>query len=78
MNFNDFDIILIYFFSVIDLSENKIDDENILTEILAKLPNLAVLYLQGNPFIKKVSNYRKKFIYTLKNLKYLVKNINFL
>jgi len=57
---------------VIDLSDNKIDDENVLSEIFEKLPNIAVLYLHGNPFVNKVSNYRKKFIYTLKNLKYLV------
>jgi len=57
---------------VIDLSDNKIDDENVLTEIFMKMPNLAVLYLHGNSFTKKVSNYRKKFIYSLKNLKYLV------
>ena len=65
--------IIIIFFSVIDLSDNRIDDENILEEIFVKLPNLAVLYLHGNPCIKKISNYRKKFIYTLKNLKFLVK-----
>lgn len=37
-----------------------------------KMPNLAVLYLQNNPFIKKFKNYRKTFIYSLPNLKYLV------
>ncbi|EGR32825.1 leucine rich repeat protein [Ichthyophthirius multifiliis] len=34
--------------SVLDISENKLDDENIVDEILVKIPNLAVLYLNGN------------------------------
>jgi len=31
--------------SVLDIQENRIDDENILPEILEKMPNLAVLYM---------------------------------
>ena len=40
-------------------------------EILAKLPNLAVLYLQGNDICKKMRNYRKTMIIKLPKLKYL-------
>ena len=36
------------------------------------MPKIAVLYLQGNPFIKGMKNYRKVFIYTLEKLRYLV------
>ena len=31
--------------TTLDISDNKIDDENIVDEILAKMPSLAVLYL---------------------------------
>jgi hypothetical protein len=31
--------------SSLDISENKIDDEKVVDEILAKMPNLGVLYL---------------------------------
>lgn len=36
------------------------------------MPKIAVLYLQGNKFIKGMKNYRKVFIYTLEKLRYLV------
>lgn len=35
------------------------------------MPNLAVIYLQGNEFIKKVKNYRKAVIHNMPALKYL-------
>ncbi len=57
--------------SVLDISENRLDDENIIEEILAKMPNLAVLYLHGNDLCKKVRNYRKTLIVKLPKLKYL-------
>ncbi|ESO97286.1 hypothetical protein LOTGIDRAFT_115136 [Lottia gigantea] len=55
---------------VLDLSHNKIDDPEIL-ETLKQMKNLRVLTLMGNPFIKKVKNYRKTFIANLKELTYL-------
>lgn len=58
--------------SVLDISDNKIEDEDVLEKVFIHMPNLAVLYLHGNPCVKKISNYRKKFIYTLKSLKFLV------
>lgn len=57
--------------SVVDLSDNFIDDPQILPEILEKMPNLAVLYLQGNPVTKKIKNYRKTLIARIPTLKYL-------
>jgi len=57
--------------SVVDLSENSIDDPNILPEVLEKMPNLAVLYLQGNEVTKKINNYRKMLITRIPTLKYL-------
>lgn len=57
--------------SVIDLSDNYIDDPNILPEVLEKMPNLAVLYLNGNEVTKKIKNYRKTLIAKIPSLKYL-------
>jgi len=55
----------------LDLSDNLIDDEAVESEILMKMPNLAVLYFQNNPVCKKISNYRKSLIRNLPNLKFL-------
>jgi Leucine-rich repeat (LRR) protein len=38
--------------SVLDISDNKISDEKILEEIFEKIPELGVLYTQGNEFVK--------------------------
>ncbi|CAG9318776.1 unnamed protein product [Blepharisma stoltei] len=57
--------------SVLDLSHNKIDDPEILPQVLEKMPQIGVLYLQGNPVCKKIENYRKVITYKLPNLKYL-------
>lgn len=54
----------------LDIQKNKIDDPAVL-DVLAKMPNLRVLYTQGNPFVKKVRFYRKSVIYRFPNLKYL-------
>eukprot|EP00743_Colponemidia_sp_Colp-15_P002634 GILK01002853.1.p1 GENE.GILK01002853.1~~GILK01002853.1.p1 ORF type:complete len:338 (-),score=71.30 GILK01002853.1:86-1099(-) len=56
---------------VLDLSDNKIEDPEILPEVLEKMPCLSVLYLQGNPVIKKIPNYRKTLISRIAGLKYL-------
>ncbi|CAI2732007.1 unnamed protein product [Schistosoma spindalis] len=57
--------------SVLDIQHNFIKDPNVVEEVFAKLPNLRVLYNQGNPFIREVKNYRKNIINQCKNLTYL-------
>lgn len=55
----------------LDIQNNNIQDEAILPEILQKLPNLKVLYLQNNPVVKKIPNYRKTLINAIPTLTYL-------
>jgi len=55
----------------LDLQNNHIQDEAVLPEILQKLPNLRVLYLQNNPVVKKITNYRKTIINAIPSLTYL-------
>ena len=57
--------------TVIDLSDNFIEDPEILPALLEKMPNLAVLYLNGNGVTKKIKNYRKTLISRIPTLKYL-------
>eukprot|EP01066_Platyproteum_vivax_P004218 Platyproteum_vivax@DN1533_c0_g1_i1.p1 len=57
--------------SVLNISNNQIDDPAFVTEVLANMPSLAVLYMKGNPLIEKIENYRKWVIQHLPNLKYL-------
>jgi len=56
--------------SVIDLSDNKIDDVKIV-DLLQQMPKLKVLYLKGNPVTSNIRQYRKTLISRLKNLTYL-------
>lgn len=55
----------------VDISENYIDDPEIIPQILEKMPNLGVLYSQGNDFQKKVSSYRKMIIAKIPTLKFV-------
>ena len=57
--------------TTLDLQNNKIDDPLILDEILVNMPNLKVLYLQNNPCVNKIKQYRKTMIARLPDLKYL-------
>lgn len=36
-----------------------------------RMPNLKVLYLQGNPVVKRIRNYRKTLISRLKQLRFM-------
>ena len=56
---------------VLDISDNYIQDVNIVDEILSKIPNLKVLYLSGNEVTRKIPNYRKTLIGKIKNLTYI-------
>lgn len=55
----------------LDISENFLDDPAIVDEILVKMPNLGVLYSQGNDFQKKISSYRKMIIAKIPTLKFV-------
>jgi len=57
--------------SCLDIQDNKIDDPEILPEVLMRMPKLSCLYLKGNPVCKKIPNYRKTITACLKGLKYL-------
>lgn len=55
----------------VDLSENELGDPAILEEVIYRMPDLRVLYLQGNPVCRKIDHYRKKLICSIPSLKYL-------
>ena len=57
--------------TTLDLQNNKIEDPEILDEILVNMPKLAVLYLQNNGVTSKIKNYRKTIIARIPTLKYL-------
>eukprot|EP00472_Partenskyella_glossopodia_P002942 CAMPEP_0197524740 /NCGR_PEP_ID=MMETSP1318-20131121/9732_1 /TAXON_ID=552666 /ORGANISM="Partenskyella glossopodia, Strain RCC365" /LENGTH=344 /DNA_ID=CAMNT_0043077759 /DNA_START=65 /DNA_END=1099 /DNA_ORIENTATION=- len=56
--------------AVLDLSENKLEHEDAL-DVLGEMSNLKVLYLKGNPFVKRMRNYRKRVIARFPKLTYL-------
>ena len=57
--------------TVVDLSDNFIEEDTIIEELWEKMPKIAVIYFQGNPAIKKIKNYRKTIITKIPTLKYL-------
>ena len=58
-------------FSVLDISDNLIDDPKIIDEILTKFIDLRVIYLKGNDVVRKIPNYRKTLISRIDSLKYI-------
>jgi dynein assembly factor 1 len=54
----------------LDIQSNKIDDP-LVVNIFAQMPDLRVLYLQGNPVVKKIPHYRKTIISKCQHLRYL-------
>lgn len=63
-------VLLLPSLQTIDLQSNKID-EPLVVDILAQMPDLRVVYLMGNPVVKKIPHYRKYIIGRCKQLKYL-------
>lgn len=57
--------------SVLDLSCNSIQDEEVLKQVIYRLPKLTVLYFSGNPVCEKMKSYRKEMISFMPGLKYL-------
>lgn len=57
--------------TVVDISDNFIEDEAILPQVFEHMPKIAVIYLQGNNVTRKIKNYRKTMISQLPTLKYL-------
>ena len=57
--------------TVLDLSHNQIDDEEVGPRVLFRLPRLACLYLQGNPVVGRVRHYRKTMVVNIRTLNYL-------
>nr|CDS28725.1 dynein assembly factor 1 axonemal [Hymenolepis microstoma] len=57
--------------TIVDQQQNHISNPEVLEKVFAQMPNLRVLYNQGNPFIKDVKYYRKNFINQCKELTYL-------
>lgn len=57
--------------SALDLSDNYIADADVLENVLAKLPNIALISLRGNEVTKRIESYRKRMIWTLPGLKCL-------
>ena len=55
----------------VDLQENQLADGPGVLDVLAALPRLSVLYLQGNPLVGSLPHYRKVVVGRLKSLRYL-------
>jgi len=58
---------------VLDIQDNSIEDENILSEIFEKMPNLAVLYTQNNPFVLPFFYMRNALIFSAKRFQVIEK-----
>lgn len=55
----------------LDLQGNRLDDADIVPEVLMRMKDLRVLYLKDNPVTKKIVNYRKGITANCKDLTYL-------
>jgi len=56
---------------VLDLSQNKFEEPVELVENVKQLQTVKVLYLKGNPAVKKITNYRKTMISSMPSLTFL-------
>lgn len=56
--------------SVLDIQSNRITDVDVV-DVLAQMPELKVLYLQGNDVVKHIKQYRKTLVFRCRKLKYL-------
>ena len=63
-------VLLLQKLQTLDIQQNKITDIRVV-DIFASIPDLRVLYLQGNPVVKDIKHYRKTIVSRCKALKYL-------
>lgn len=56
--------------AVLDVQSNRINDDRVV-DVFSNIPNLRVLYLQGNEVVKQIKQYRKTLVYRCRQLKYL-------
>lgn len=54
-----------------DMSDNEIEANDSILEVLQGMPELTCLYLRNTPLVRSVKNYRKLFVSSLKKLKFL-------
>jgi len=57
--------------STLKLNRNKLTDAKEVIDVLKQLPNLKTLYLKGNPFVRKLKDYRKEIIHACPSLEFL-------
>ena len=55
----------------LDLQGNRLEDGEAVLGVLKKMPQLRVVYCQGNPFVKDLRHYRKRLISECPQLRYL-------
>ncbi|KAH8069176.1 dynein associated LRR protein [Aureococcus anophagefferens] len=64
-------VLLLPALSTLDVQANGLADGEGVLAIFKQMPDLRVLYCQGNPFVKELRNYRKRMISEIKTLRYL-------
>lgn len=57
--------------AVLDLSNNSIDEPEVMSIVLHQMENLKVLTYMGNPIVRKTKDYRRKMILSCEKLTYL-------
>ncbi|GBG29623.1 Dynein assembly factor 1, axonemal [Hondaea fermentalgiana] len=55
----------------VDLRGNTIEDGEALLDVLARVPKLSAMYLQGNPCVRSLKHYRKAIVARFEKLTYL-------
>ena len=55
----------------VDLSNNELRDESVITSVLGKMPSLVATNTAGNPMVRSVAQFRKKCIIHVKKLRYM-------
>ena len=64
-------VLLVKSLQTLDIQANRLEDGEGVLDVVKQMPELRVLYCQGNPFVKTLRNYRKRIISECPNLRYL-------